>query len=164
VASGGLLTTTDGYARFTVLYAGRTVQLTNLVIVDSDSDGMPNWWEDFYNLDKSDPADAALDYDGDGATNLKEFLAGTQPNTSFSVFRISQRRETNNVRLTWTTVGGKSYRVQTNTPSASGITTNFADLSPLITAGGTGESTTNFVHVGGFTNVPARYYRIRLGP
>ena len=166
VASGGLLTTTDGYARFTVLYSGRTVVLTNLVVVDSDGDGMPNWWEDFYNLDKNDPADATEDYDGDGAANLKEFLAGTEPNTAFSVFRVSQRRETNNVRLTWTTVGGKSYRVQTNALSANGsITTNFADLSPLISVGGTDESTTNFLHVGGFaTNLPARYYRVRLGP
>jgi len=62
-------------------------------------------------------------------------------------------------------VGGKSYRVQTNAPSAcGGVTTNFADLSPVILVGGTGESTTNFLHLGGFTNFPARYYRIRLSP
>ena len=140
--------------------------LTNLVIVDSDGDGMPNWWEDQFNLDKGNPADAARDTDGDGASNLAEFLAGTEPNSSFSAFRIvSFQRETNNVRITWAAVGGKSYRVQTNSPSAGGsMTTNFVDLSPLITLGGTGEATTNFLHTGGFTNVPARYYRIRLGP
>jgi hypothetical protein len=166
VANGGLLITTDGYARFTVLYAGRTLVLTNLMIMDSDGDGMPNWWEDRFNLDKSNRDDATQDADSDGASNLAEFLAGTEPNSSFSVFRIvSLRRETNNVRITWATVGGKSYRVQTNAPSAGGsITTNFADLSPLITVSGTGESTTNFLHTGGFTNIPARYYRIRLGP
>ena len=166
VANGGLLATTDGYARFTALYAGRTLVLTNLVIVDSDGDGMPNWWEDQFNLDKGNPADAARDTDGDGASNLAEFLAGTEPNSSFSAFRIvSFQRETNNVRITWAAVGGKSYRVQTNSPSAGGsMTTNFVDLSPLITLGGTGEATTNFLHTGGFTNVPARYYRIRLGP
>ena len=167
LAPGLFLTaTTDGYARFTVLYAGRTLVLTNLVIVDSDGDGMPNGWEDRFNLEKSNPADAVQDADSDGASNLAEFLAGTEPNSSFSVFRIiSLQRETNNVRITWATVGGKSNRVQTNAPSAGGsITTNFADLSPLITVSGTGESTTNFLHTGGFTNIPARYDRIRLGP
>jgi hypothetical protein len=29
---------------------------------------------------------------------------------------------------------------------------------------GTGESTTNYSVVGGTSNAPARYYRIRLGP
>jgi hypothetical protein len=166
VANGGQLFTTDGYARFTVLYAGRTVVLTNSVIADSDGDGMPNWWEDRYNLDKNNPADAAQDTDGDDASNLAEFLAGTEPNSAFSVFRVvSLQRETNHVRITWTTVGGKSYRLQTNAVSAGGsMTTNFADLSPVIAVGGTRESTTNFLHLGGFTNVPGRYYRVRLSP
>jgi hypothetical protein len=165
VASGGLLTTTDGYARFTVLYPSRTVVLTNLVVVDTDNDGMPDWWEDRFHLDKN-VADAGQDFDGDGASNLNEFRAGTQPDSSFSAFRlVSLQRETNNVRVTWTTVNGKSYRVQTNAPSANGsIMTNFLDASSLIVATNAGESTTNFLHTGGFTttNPPARYYRVRL--
>jgi hypothetical protein len=32
--------------------------------------------------------DAALDLDGDGATNLAEFIAGTRPNDAASVLRI----------------------------------------------------------------------------
>jgi hypothetical protein len=168
VASGGVLTTTDGYARFTVLYAGaNSVRLTNLEIVDSDGDGLPDWWEDQYGLDKANALDAVLDLDNDGASNLAEFLAGTDPDSSNSVFRIlAIQPESGDLRITWTTVGGKSYRVQTNSPSETGgLTTNFADLSPLITVTNFGESTTNFLHPGGFgTNVPARYYRIRLEP
>ena len=112
-------------------------------------------------------ADATLDLDGDGVSNLNEFRAGTLPNNSSSVFRIvALQRETNNVRITWNTVGGRSYVVQTNASSAGGsITTTFADLSPLISVGGSGEFTTNFLHMQGFaTNTPARYYRVRLGP
>jgi T5SS/PEP-CTERM-associated repeat protein len=167
VTSGGQLTTTDGYARFTVLYAGsNTVRLANLVIVDTDGDSLPNWWEDRYGLDKNSAADAALDLDGDGVSSASEFLAGTLPNDPTSVFRIvSFQRESGNTRITWTTVGGKRYRVQTNAPTGNGGFANrFADLSPLITVGGNGEFTTNFLHNGGLTNVPARYYRIRLEP
>lgn len=167
VASGGTLTTTDGYARFTVLYAGvNTLRLTGLVIVDTDNDGLPDWWEDQFGLNKNDPGDAALDLDGDGQFNLAEFRAGTLPNDPNSVFRIvGVQTETNNLRITWTTVGGKTYRVQTNAPSASGnFTTNFADFGVIILGPGTGESTTNLLHLGGATNTPALGYRVRLVP
>ena len=50
--------------------------------VDSDSDGMPDWWEEMYSLDPSDPSDAALDPDGDVIPNLAEYLAGTSPRSS----------------------------------------------------------------------------------
>ena len=166
VASGGTLTTTDGFARFTVLYAGtNTVRLTGLVIVDTDNDKMPDWWEVQYGLNKNDPGDAVLDLDGDGASNLDEFRAGTLPNNPASVFRIvALQRETNNLRVTWTTVGGKSYRLQTNATPASSLTTNFSDFGSLITVPGVGESTTNVLDVGSATNVAAHYYRVRLGP
>ncbi len=167
VASGGTLTTLDGQARFTVVYAGSTaLRLTNLEIIDTDADSLPNWWEDLYGLNKNSAADAGLDLDGDHASNLAEFRAGTAPNNPASVFRINTlNREAGNLRISWNVVGGKSYRVQTNALAAGGgITTNFADLSPLVSVGGTGEFVTNFLHTGSATNAPSRYYRIRLGP
>ena len=47
--------------------------------VDSDHDGMPDEWEKKYGLDPNDPSDAAQDADGDGYTNLEEYLNGTDP-------------------------------------------------------------------------------------
>ena len=46
---------------------------------DADHDGAEDWWETEFGFDSLDPADAALDPDGDGLTNLAEFLAGTNP-------------------------------------------------------------------------------------
>ncbi|BAJ03844.1 M4 family metallopeptidase [Shewanella violacea] len=49
---------------------------------DADLDGMPDLWEEFNSLDMNDDSDAGLDPDGDGLTNLEEFIAGTQINNS----------------------------------------------------------------------------------
>ena len=46
---------------------------------DSDHDGIPDWWEDAHHLDKQLAGDAALDGDGDGRSNLAEYLAGSDP-------------------------------------------------------------------------------------
>jgi hypothetical protein len=44
------------------------------VPVDSDHDGMPDEWEKMVGLDPNDPSDANADRDGDGYTNLEEYL------------------------------------------------------------------------------------------
>lgn len=42
---------------------------------DSDADGMPDKWEGSYGLDPNDSSDSNLDRDGDGYTNIEEYLA-----------------------------------------------------------------------------------------
>ena len=46
---------------------------------DSDGDGMPDAWEEANGLDSSDPSDGALDSDGDGYTNLEDWLNSLVP-------------------------------------------------------------------------------------
>ena len=47
---------------------------------DSDSDGMPDAWENLHGLLQNDPTDASQDRDGDWLTNLQEFQNSTDPN------------------------------------------------------------------------------------
>ena len=47
--------------------------------LDSDDDGIPDYWEIAQRLNPYDPSDADLDSDGDGGTNLAEFIGGTDP-------------------------------------------------------------------------------------
>jgi hypothetical protein len=43
---------------------------------DTDDDGIPDDWEIAHRLNPRDPKDAALDRDGDGYTNIEEYLGG----------------------------------------------------------------------------------------
>jgi hypothetical protein len=46
---------------------------------DTDGDGLPDSWEKKYDLDPKNPADATADLNGDGYTNIEEFINGTEP-------------------------------------------------------------------------------------
>lgn len=51
--------------------------------VDTDGDGIPDWWEDEYGLDKQDPSDAHLDLSGDGITALEAYLRRLDPTRDY---------------------------------------------------------------------------------
>ncbi|MFN6018707.1 MAG: DUF5011 domain-containing protein [Verrucomicrobiota bacterium] len=72
--------------------AGNTAKIQRQVDVtavvpspDYNSNTMPDWWEDQY-FSGQTPTSTA-DADGDGTSNLMEYLAGTNPKNSGSVFR-----------------------------------------------------------------------------
>ena len=46
---------------------------------DTDRDGIPNTWEKSHGLDPKDPADRNADKDGNGYTNLEEYLNSLVP-------------------------------------------------------------------------------------
>lgn len=47
--------------------------------LDSDQDGIPDWWLIKYGLDPKTSIDPAGDLDGDGYTNIEEYLNNTNP-------------------------------------------------------------------------------------
>jgi RHS repeat-associated protein len=83
----GRLTTMIHNDGSTVLTVGHTFDETGNIariatassIADADGDQMPDAWETGHGLNPNDPNDALADADGDGLSNLAEFLAGTNP-------------------------------------------------------------------------------------
>lgn len=60
----------------------------NIPMVDSDNDGIPDWWEMAHGMDQQSSGDALLDPDGDGRNNLAEYLANTDPNKDSRVPKL----------------------------------------------------------------------------
>jgi hypothetical protein len=107
------------------------------------------------------------DPDGDGMNNTTEYQAGTDPmNTNSTPFRFTAiTRQSNDILIRWTTQGGTSNRLQVASDIASGSASKiFTNLSPVVVPPGNYLASTNYRHIGGATNLPARYYRVRLGP
>ena len=74
--------------------------LRNAADPDSDGDGMPDGWEARYGLAMTQTADASLDLDGDGLSNLGEYLASTNPTDMDSEDDLLLDGEEVNVHLT----------------------------------------------------------------
>jgi hypothetical protein len=77
---------------------------------DSDGDRIPDEYEILHGLNRQSAADAALDSDGDGYTNLEEWafglLASTPDRYAWTVTRTNP-----NVTVTCPTLAGRTYRV-----------------------------------------------------
>jgi beta-glucanase (GH16 family) len=128
------------------------------------NDGIPNGWKQQYNLNPFDPALAAEDPDGDGMSNLQEYLAGTDPTNSASLLYITSVVAVGqDVLVTWMTGLGRTNALQWTAGAADGSynTNSFADL---FTVTNTASTVTNYLDAGAATNAPARYYRVRLVP
>ena len=75
-------------------FGGYPVYKAAQPLLDSGGDGMPDEWEIRYGLNPYDPSDANKDKDGDGYTNIEEFINGTNP-TQY----INYHKASNNVDL-----------------------------------------------------------------
>jgi hypothetical protein len=79
---------------------------------DSDKDGIPDEYEISHGLDRKNPADAALDSDGDGVSNLNEFILATASNVpDHYTFSTTYDDLAGTATVTFPTVVGRYYRV-----------------------------------------------------
>ena len=127
--------------------------------LDTDGDGMPDYWEILHGFDRLAPADAALDADGDGLTNLQEFVAGSNPRDAADPLRIIATRTSGaDFLFTFRSVTGRNYRIE--------YKYSLSDPTWLqLGADFTASSATTEIPDAGVTDVrPSRYYRARLLP
>ncbi|MFT7511321.1 MAG: hypothetical protein ACI9QL_000525 [Candidatus Omnitrophota bacterium] len=127
-------------------------------IPDLDADGIPNTWETRFGLVVTNAADARVDGDLDGLSNLEEYIADTDPNDANDFLQLLIQEARGSVaelrfRSALDRVYALEYRTGFGTDSWANIRSNFPGTgSPLILRD------TNAVH--------RRLYRlgVELGP
>jgi hypothetical protein len=128
---------------------------------DSDGDGIPDWWMLQYFGHPtglaSDQSRAQDDPDGDGMSNLQEYLAGTNPLDSQSSLKLRTQgtsSATGRPRFAFTAVAGIGYTLQFCDNLASRSWTKLRDYPSDPT------TRTIIVNDPGAANSPARFYRL----
>ncbi len=103
------------------------------------------------------------DHYGEDGVQTNAYYVNPVPDPG--TFRITSiTTQTNDVRVTWPTVGGRTNVVQATTGTAGSYSNNFVDISPIIIGGGGDLTNATYLDTGGATNFPTRFYRVRLVP
>jgi hypothetical protein len=136
--------------------------LNNLPALDSDGDGIPDWWMiEYFGHPTGQAYDLSLvqdDADGSGMNNLQDFLAGTIPTDPASVLALGITTDATgtNTVLNWAAVSGKNYQILSTTNLSNAV---WSVVPGSVQAGSAGA-------IGGqrYFNIPAMnsqgYYRI----
>lgn len=136
--------------------AGNTSEFSACVTVpsapDQDGDGLPDDFEQFY-FGSPTTGDPNADNDGDGQSNLSEYLAGTNPTSAASVLRIvSATRDGSGFTLAFSSVAGKKYRIEYRDSLAAGsiwqtLQTNISGNGGIVSIVDPGAPSTRFYRV-----------------
>ncbi len=136
------------------------LQVRKIGDVFSDTDGIPDWWRLAYfghALGQAgDNSRGSDDADGDGVSNLKEYLPGTDPLNPASFFKvISVAPAGSDIQVSCSSVTARSYQLQRrDSLDASSAWTN---IGPALPGNG---GTLTITDPGGATNA-SKYYRVQ---
>ena len=88
--------------------------------IDDDRDGMPDDWEKlhFGTTARGSPTDSSSDFDGDGYTDLEEYLNGTDPKVPDSVKHAAARFRTSDEQSRKVQTAGESACSRSRLPAA----------------------------------------------
>jgi hypothetical protein len=101
--------------------------------LDTDGDGMPDDWETEHGTNPLLP-DAQQDPDGDGFSNLDEFIAGTDPQDRLSALKLQWTSDEAEMwLLLFHAVAGRAYYLESATHAASSTWTTSGSWSPTPT-------------------------------
>ena len=161
-----------------------TANMDNYIVITYGTnsyagDGIPDSWALKYGFNPLDSSVASQQApNGSGFSNLQEYLAGFNPTNSAAFLHVINVAKANgtDVRVTYLGASGDStyspvIASRTNVleytagTSNGSYTNNFTQVpgQTNILSAGTGLGTvTNMTDAGGATNVPARYYRVRV--
>lgn len=123
---------------------------------DSDGDGLADVWEQLH-FGNINATDGTGDFDHDGLSDLREFLAGTLPKDATSSLKVLAAPESNgsSFSVRWSAVSGRTYRLQFKN-SLDEI--NWSNVPGDVTA----TSITAVKLDSTATNPKARFYRVQL--
>jgi hypothetical protein len=118
---------------------------------------MPDAFEFANHLNPDSAADAPEDNDGDGATNVQEYFAGTHPGNSASVLRAGIRRVGASVEISFEAIANKVYQVEFRGDLSTA--TDWTVLVPNLT-----RSTAGLLQISdsATANLTCCFYRVRV--
>jgi hypothetical protein len=95
-----------------LLHPPTTLDLDVTVVrdLDTDSDGLPDDWEQFYFSSLTNTASG--DFDSNGASNEAEYLAGTDPTQANSIFHVTYQREAAQSELRWNNLPSRRFEIR----------------------------------------------------